>query len=100
MPNDSQSRAGEHYGKIKLFITVYYGVYYGLLRILRTFITEITVLLQGNLFTLEKLSQIRPKTPTFVENRPKSGPFCYGYYGILRILRNFLLRNITENYGP
>ena len=35
--------------KKNLFITVYYGVYYGLLRILRTFITEITVLLQGNL---------------------------------------------------
>ncbi len=79
---------------------VYYGVYYGLFRILRTFIMEITVLLQGNLFTLERLSQIRPKTPTFVENRPKSGYFItditeyYGYFGF------FLLRNITENYGP
>jgi hypothetical protein len=61
---------GEHNGKIKLFDTVYYGAYYGLLWVLHNFITEITVLLQGNLFTLEKLSQLGPKTPTFGENRP------------------------------
>jgi hypothetical protein len=58
---------------------------YGLLRILRTFIMEITVLLQGNLFTLKRLSQIGPKTLLLGEIGQKPGPFYYGYY---------------VNYGP
>jgi hypothetical protein len=79
---------GEQYRKINLFITVYYGVYYGLLRILRNFIMEITVPLQGNLFNLKRLSQIRPENPTFGGNQSKSGPF------LLRILRNIM--DITD----
>ncbi len=89
---------GETLQKNELF---YYGVYYGLLRILQTFITEIMVLLQGNLFTLKRLSQIEPENPTIRENRKKIGTF------LLRILQNItditnflLLRNITEKYGP
>ncbi len=73
-------------GEIKLLITVYYSVYCSLLQ---NFITEITVLLQGNLFTLKRLSQIGPENPSFGGNRPKLGPFYYGYYGIF----------ITEYYG-
>jgi hypothetical protein len=41
------------------------------------------VLLQGNLFTLERLNQIRPKKPYFWGKLPKIGTF------LLRILRNF-----------
>ncbi len=48
------------------------------------------MLLQGNVFTLKRLSQIAPENPTFGENRSKSGPF------ILRILRIFF---IAEYYG-
>ncbi len=79
-------------------------LYYRLLLCLLRFITditefyygEITVLLQGNLFTLERLSQIRPITPTFEENHPKLGFF------LLRILRNITDITeffITEYYG-
>ncbi len=96
MPKYKAGR-GKHYGKIKLFITVYYGVYYGLLQILRAFITEITVFLQGNLFTLEKRSQIRPKTPYFLWKIAQNQDLFitditeyHGYHGIFFI---------TEYYG-
>ncbi len=78
--NEKVTTPGKYYGKIELCITVYYGVYYSLLRILQSVTPEIAVPLQGNWFTLRRLSQI--------------GTF------LLRMLRNFLLRNITENYGP
>ncbi len=42
------------YGKIKLFIMVYYGDNYNLLRIFRTFIMEITVFSQGTFVYSEK----------------------------------------------
>ncbi len=45
-------------------------MYYGLLRTLRTFITESTVLLHGNLLTLKTLGQIGPKNPSFWINWP------------------------------
>jgi hypothetical protein len=76
--NPSIGSGGGHYGKI---------IDYGLLRILRTIITEITVLIQRNFITLKRLRQTRPKTPTFVEIRPKLGTFYFGFF-------------ITEYYGP
>ncbi len=84
------NRGGGDIMERQIFITVYYSVYLGLLWILRTFNTEITVLLQRNLFTLKILSQIRPENPTVGENRPNLGPFYYGYY---------VFFFITEYYG-
>jgi hypothetical protein len=68
-------------------------IYYGLLRILQTFITEITVLLQGYLFNLKRLSQNRARKPYF-----------WGEIGqnrdlLITDISEFLLWNITENYG-
>ncbi len=54
---------GKYYRNKNLFITEYYGVYYGILRILRTFITDITVLFLRNLLALEQGPQKRPENP-------------------------------------
>ncbi len=84
---------------------VYYGVYYGLLRILRTFIKEIMVLLQVNWIILKRLSQIGPKDPTFggeIGQNRNLFYYYYGYYGILQILHHFycVLRKITVRNVP
>jgi hypothetical protein len=65
-------------------------IYYNLLRKLRTFISEIMVLLQGNLFTLKRFCQIGHETLYFLGKSAKIGTF------LLRILRNFF---IAEYFG-
>ncbi len=77
--------------------------YYGLLRCLLQFITDITnfYFINYGAFTrefvsLKRLCQIGPENLTFRENRPKSGPFYHGYYGIFynRKLRKITVRNV------
>jgi hypothetical protein len=74
-------------------------MYYGFKQLM----TDIMDLYYGNYsaFTwdfviLKWQSKIMPKTPTFAENWPKSGPYYYGYDGRLRILQNFF---ITKHFG-
>ncbi len=61
---------GGYYVKKKI-ISDYYGVYYSLLRILQTFIAEITVHLQGNLFNLKDFakSDLKPLFGGIGQNR-------------------------------
>ncbi len=73
---------------LKGFITVYYG----LLRILRSFNMDITGLSLRILLTLNQGTKKSLETLTFEKKTGKIEPIYYRYYGILR--------NRTEYYGP
>jgi hypothetical protein len=89
---------GEHYGKIKIYITVYYGYYGILFRKLRCF-NKGKDLAKSGLKTLLFFGKIGRNRDLYITDITE----YYGYYGILQILRNFyyeILRKITACNVP
>ncbi len=101
--NCKGSGGGRYYGNGKFLLRVFITVYYGLLRILRSFITDVTGLSLRILLTLNQDTKKSLETLTFEKNLEKSSQFItditeyYGYYGnrYYGILRNITDRNIS-----
>ncbi len=76
------------------------GYYYGLLRFITEFYYGYYVTFLKDFIDSEPRPQISTRNSNIRRKKPGKELIYYGYYGILRILRKSLLRNITEYNDP